>query len=202
MNSALPKSRLAELRKGLGLTQEKFAEEIGVNKNTVSSVETSSRLLNIETAIEIAKKYSVTLDWLYGLKDASKENDVLDSFSFFFGMGKRTIAVADKTTSCENTFLTIHLSSVVRDYLLKKDEIEKTNEEKDLPPDAYKAWLESVKNKYLKEIKENGAGKKVEFVLIENDENFGLDVAYARTRRQLPDLDARIALDKLNFNNA
>lgn len=202
MNSALPKSRLAELRKGLGLTQEKFAEAIGVNKNTVSSVETSSRLLNIETGIEIAKKYGVTLDWLYGLKDAAKENDVLDSFSSFFGVGKRTIAVADKTTSCENIFLTVHLSNVVRDYLLKKNEIEKTKEEKDLPTDAYKAWLESVKSIYMKEIEENGAGEPVEFVLIENDENFGLDVAYARARRQLPDLSAQIALDKLNFDNA
>jgi hypothetical protein len=91
---------------------------------------------------------------------------------------------------------------VVRDYLLKKNEIEKINKEKSLPKEAYNAWLESVRADYLREIEEKGMGASVELILIENDENFGLDVAYARARRKLPDLAAKIHFDKQNFDNA
>lgn len=199
MNEISPKCRLLELRKMLGLTQEQFADQVGISKNTVSNVENSKNPLSIETAFIIAKKFNVSLDWLYRLNDEDRNKNILDSFSSFFGMGQLTIPVEDKTASYENTFLTVHLSHVVIDYLLKKNEIEKINKETGLPIEAYKAWLESVKTKYLKEIEENGAGEKVEFVLIENDEKFGSDVAYARARRQLPDLATKIALDKQNF---
>lgn len=201
MNELSPKCRLLELRKMLGLTQEQFANQVGINKNTISNVENSKNSLSIETAFIITKRFNLSLDWLYGLEGATKENNILDSFCSFFDIGECTIAIEDKTTFCENAFLTLHLSPVVRDYLLKRNEIEKINKEKDLPIEAYKAWLERVKTNYLKEIEENGAGKPIEFVLVENDENFGLDVAYAKMRRQLPDLAAKIALDKLNFDN-
>ncbi|TVX97333.1 helix-turn-helix transcriptional regulator [Cohnella terricola] len=200
MNSTLPKSRLAELRKEFGLTQEKIAEELGINKNTVSSVETSRRFLTIDKGIEIAQKYGVTLDWLYGLKDAAKDDNVLDNFRSFFSLGKLTIPIETRSVLSETSFLTMHLSNVVRDYLLEMKEIERINEEKDLPEPAYKAWSESVKAKYLKELEEKGAGETAEFVLIMNDEHFGSDVAYCIARRQLPELSARVAMDKMNFD--
>ena len=201
MSTALPKSRLAELRKKLGFTQEKFAEEFGVNKNTISSVETSRRFLTIDKGIEIAQEYGVTLDWLYGLADTDKKSDVLDSFSSFFRIGQLTIPVENATVHSETSFLTMQLSNVVRAYLLEMNEIERINEEKGLPEPAYKAWRESVKAKYLEKLEEQGAGEAVEFVLIMNDEHFGSDVAYARARRELPELSARAALDKMNFDN-
>ena len=47
--------------------------------------------------------------------------------------------------------------------------------------------------------KENKLGEMVEFVLIENDENFGNKVAYVEARCQAGDYAAKAALDELNF---
>lgn len=196
----LPKCRLLELRKKHNLTQDQLANAVKISATTVSNIESAKNLMSIDIALIIAKEYKVSLDWLYGLSDDASPY-VLDSFSSFFDIGQAYIPVENKTVSSEFPFLTVHLSSSVRDYLLEKNDIEKINKERDLPEPAYKAWLESIRTKYLKELQENGEGETVEYVLIENDENWGSDVAYARARRQLPDLAARIALDKMNFDN-
>lgn len=196
----LPKCRLLELRKKHNLTQDQLANAVKISATTVSNIESAKNIMSIDIALIIAERYKVSLDWLYGLSDDASP-DVLDSFSSFFSIGQAYIPVENKTVSNKFPFLTIHLSSAVRDYLLEKNDIEKINKEKDLPEPAYKAWLESIRTKYLKELQENGEVKPVEYVLIENDENLGADVVYTIARRQLPDLAARIALDKMNFDN-
>lgn len=195
--SEAQKSRLFELRHKLGLTQEQFSNEVGISKTTISNNENSSNPLRIDIALVIAEKYNVSLDWLYGLKENESTN-VLDSFRSFFSLGEREIFIADKTIPSE-TFLTIRLSEAVKDYFLAINEIEKTKKEKDLPEAAYIAWVESVKATYIKKIEENQTGEMVEFVLIQNTENFGIDVAYAQARRELPDLAAKKHLDELNY---
>lgn len=201
MDTNFPSSRLAELRKKHKLTQEKMAEQLGVNKNTLSAVETSRRLLTIDKGIEIAKKFHVSLDWLYGLQDAEKKSDILDNFSSFFNFSKCTIPVEDKTPYGGISFLTMQLSNVVRDYLLEMNEIEKIYNEKNLPEPAYKAWRESVKTQYLERLERQEECEKIEFVLIENDKKLGANVAYGIARRQLPDISAQIEFDKLNSND-
>lgn len=196
-----PKARLFELRHKLGLTQEQFSNEVGISKTTISNNENSSTPLRIDIALAIAEKYKVSLDWLYGLKENESTN-VLDSFRSFFSLGKREIAVENKALRSENTFLTICLSQAAIDYFLTINEIEKTKIEKDLPEPAYIAWIESVKATYIKKVEENQAGEVKEFVLVENTDNFGVDIAYTQARRALPDLAAKIQLDKLNLDNA
>lgn len=196
-----PKARLFELRHKLGFTQEQFSNEVGISKTTISNNENSSNPLRIDIALVIAEKYNVSLDWLYGLKENESTN-VLDSFRSFFSLGECEIAVEDKTLRSENKFLTIRLSEAAKDYFLAINEIEKTKIEKDLPEPAYIAWVESVKATYIKKIEENQAGEMTEFVLIQNTENFGIDVVYAQARRALPDLAAKIQLDKLNLDKA
>lgn len=57
--------RVKELRIEEGLTQEKFADSIGVAPNTISRLERKEMSLSSEIALRIAEKYTVSLDWLF-----------------------------------------------------------------------------------------------------------------------------------------
>lgn len=58
------KDRIKQLRKTLGMTQQKFADAIGVKQNTVAQYE-MGRNEPIESVINlICKEYSVNPDWL------------------------------------------------------------------------------------------------------------------------------------------
>jgi transcriptional regulator with XRE-family HTH domain len=56
--------RLIELRRALGLTQEKFAERIRVSKGYMSSLEQSHRELNNRLVKLIVDTFGVNENWL------------------------------------------------------------------------------------------------------------------------------------------
>lgn len=53
---------LKELRIGLRLTQEEFAEEVGVSLSLINKVEQGKRSLSLKTARIIEQKFGITLD--------------------------------------------------------------------------------------------------------------------------------------------
>ena len=154
MSEEVAKCRLKELRNKLGVTQEEFANSIGISKTAISNIENGKNLMSIEVALAVAEKYPMSLDWFYKRTDNESSGN-LDDFLSVFKVGQRSVFIEGKNASYESTFLTVQLSSVTRDYLLKLNEIEKINKEKDLPKDAYNAWRESVKMEYQKALKEN-----------------------------------------------
>ncbi|MBM6899410.1 helix-turn-helix transcriptional regulator [Gemmiger formicilis] len=58
--------RVKELRTERHLTQEEFAESIGVATNTISRIERKEMSLSSEVALKIADEYKISLDWLFG----------------------------------------------------------------------------------------------------------------------------------------
>lgn len=62
--------RLKELRKQRGISQTQFAKQFGVAQNTVSNWENENRVIDSETAAEIANFFDVTVDYLLG-RDSS-----------------------------------------------------------------------------------------------------------------------------------
>ena len=57
--------RVRELRERLGMTQEKFAESIGISTNTISRIEREQISLTSDVALKIADTHDVSLDWLF-----------------------------------------------------------------------------------------------------------------------------------------
>ncbi|MCI8489027.1 MAG: helix-turn-helix transcriptional regulator [Lachnospiraceae bacterium] len=56
--------RIKQLRKTLGMTQQEFAEKIGVKRNTIAQYEIG-RNEPIESVINlICKQYNINIDWL------------------------------------------------------------------------------------------------------------------------------------------
>ena len=56
--------RLFALRTAAGMTQEKLAEMIGVESNSVHRYETAQRSMNLFTAAKIAQVFGVAIDTL------------------------------------------------------------------------------------------------------------------------------------------
>jgi len=61
--------RLKELREEYGYSQKKIAELLLIKQNTYSQYENGLRNLPIEYLIELSKIYSVSTDYILGLRD-------------------------------------------------------------------------------------------------------------------------------------
>ena len=55
---------IKKLRDLLGLTQQKFAERIGIKQNTVASAESNKRNLSRQALMSICREFGVRLEWL------------------------------------------------------------------------------------------------------------------------------------------
>lgn len=58
--------RIKELRKEMGLSQEKVAQELSMYVTTYRRYESGERELPMEVAVRIADYYGVSLDYLVG----------------------------------------------------------------------------------------------------------------------------------------
>lgn len=58
------KDRLKQLRKTLGLTQQAFADKLGVKRNTVGQWECGINPLTDQTIFSICREFDVNKDWL------------------------------------------------------------------------------------------------------------------------------------------
>ena len=56
--------QIKQLRKSLGMSQEKFAKEIGLTKNFISLVETGQRNLSTQSIKLICQLFNVDVEWL------------------------------------------------------------------------------------------------------------------------------------------
>ena len=60
MSEEVAKCRLKELRNKLGVTQEEFANSIGISKTAISNIENGKNLMSIEVALAVAEKYPMS----------------------------------------------------------------------------------------------------------------------------------------------
>lgn len=56
--------RIALVRKSLGLTQEKFAEQVGLSRNFMWMIESGTRVPSDRTISDICREFNVNKTWL------------------------------------------------------------------------------------------------------------------------------------------
>lgn len=56
--------RIALVRKSLGLTQEKFAEQVGLSRNFMWMIESGTRVPSDRTVSDICREFNVNETWL------------------------------------------------------------------------------------------------------------------------------------------
>lgn len=57
-------TRIKEVRKKLGLTQQKFAERIGMKQNSIALIESGKRNISSQAVLSICREFNVNPDWL------------------------------------------------------------------------------------------------------------------------------------------
>ena len=95
MSEEVAKCRLKELRNKLGVTQEEFANSIGISKTAISNIENGKNLMSIEVALAVAEKYPMSLDWFYKRTDNESSGN-LDDFLSVFKVGQRSVVIEEK----------------------------------------------------------------------------------------------------------
>lgn len=71
----LPK-RIRELRKNKGLSQIRLGEIMGVSQQTVAKWEAGRREPNLQTVVELARFFGVTVDYLSGNSDEPNPREI------------------------------------------------------------------------------------------------------------------------------
>ena len=64
-----PGERIRDLRKEAKLNQEEFAEAIGISRSTLGDIELDKRSISSTTALEIAKYFNVSVDFVLAKTD-------------------------------------------------------------------------------------------------------------------------------------
>lgn len=78
--------RVKELRKSLGLTQEKFGERVGVKKNTISQIESGVNGVTDQLRLSVCREFNVNEDWLRtGEGEMFVESDEDEEIARFLG---------------------------------------------------------------------------------------------------------------------
>ena len=112
--------------------------------------------INIERAIEIAKAFDVSLDFIYGLTDNMNEEEITipKAFESLFNpqlIHKEYIDIEGKIHNVDFLSLTANDILIQYFYSLKKCEEMKEN----ITEEEYKYRIEEIKDKYYEGIKQN-----------------------------------------------
>ena len=97
--------RIRNLRKYLGLTMEKFGEQLGVGKTAISNIENGNRNVTEQICKSICREFNVNEDWL---RNGNGE-------MFFIPKDETAMIVSDLLESTDNTFYNLILD-IVKTY--------------------------------------------------------------------------------------
>lgn len=67
MYSEIFPQRIKKARTNAGYSQEQIAEELEINRTSISKYETGSQEPSLETLAKLAQFYNVSIDWLLGV---------------------------------------------------------------------------------------------------------------------------------------
>lgn len=158
--------RIACLRKSKNLTQEQFAEEIGMSPATISSIEQGRNQVSAEVAIAIADRFGVSLDWIYG-----RTEDTNDEASTMLLYLKKIMGFHIDQNYTHPYFFVI--GKPFFDFFEGYVQATKLFNEGAIPEAAYNPWIDKLKDDFNKAMKENPDAK--EYGLIPKSELFRKD---------------------------
>ena len=96
--SKLIGDRIYSLRKKLGLSQEEFANRIGVSRQVVSKWEMNQVIPLTDKLKKISEEFNISYDEIFGDKDSIKRNNIIRYILIFLGI----IVVEEKNMVQQN----------------------------------------------------------------------------------------------------
>ena len=109
--------RIKKVRKALELTQQAFAENIGLKQNSIALIESGKRNISDQALLSICREFNVREEWLRegtGEMFKAAPNTVLDALAEEYGYSKRDYVVVEKFSNlsrCER--------DVILDFLVE-----------------------------------------------------------------------------------
>lgn len=93
------KERIKKIRKELDLTQQKFADKLGVKRNTIAMYEMGKTLPSKQTITSICREFNVNEEWLInGVGEMFKAapSDVLDQLAYKYHLSESDYVMVEK----------------------------------------------------------------------------------------------------------
>ena len=91
-------TRIKFLRKNSGLTQEKFAERIGLKQNSIALIESGKRNISDQAILSICREFGVNEHWLRtgeGEMFEQTRETVLDRLAAEYSLDKEQVSVIE-----------------------------------------------------------------------------------------------------------
>lgn len=63
------KNAISQLRKQHKITQEEFANEVGVTRQTITSIETGKYIASLPLAFKIAKFFDMSIEEIFSIEE-------------------------------------------------------------------------------------------------------------------------------------
>lgn len=89
---------IKKIREELGLTQQKFAERIGITQSAIAGAESGKRALSRQALLAISREFGVRLEWLEtgeGEKYAQRDTTILAKLSAAYNLSPKSRALIE-----------------------------------------------------------------------------------------------------------
>ena len=76
--------RIKQIRRELGLTQQEFAERIGLKQNSIALIESGKRNISDQAVLSICREYGINEEWLrtgWGDKKTNNSDSELEALT-------------------------------------------------------------------------------------------------------------------------
>lgn len=154
MGLELFSTRIKELRNKLGITQKDFADAVHITTATLSSYENDIKKPSLAVIVDIAERYTVSIDWLCGLSDKMDPGDKLRTYSDIIELIiKISRAITTHVISDEvNPVLYAHgigfEDSRLGEFFKEWEKMKSLHDQNIIDNDVYSLWIEKTYAKY------------------------------------------------------
>lgn len=94
--------RIKKVRKALDLTQQSFAERIGLKQNSIALIESGKRNISDQAVLSICREFDVREEWLRtgnGEMFKPKPSDILDQLAYKYKISNADYVIIEKFLS-------------------------------------------------------------------------------------------------------
>lgn len=148
-------SRIKTVRESLGMSQEAFASELGLKRNSISLIENGKRNPSERTLNDISKKFDININWLkdgLGEKDLEPSSFSLDEYAKQKGLSDLEFDIIKGYMELDKD-LRKGLMSHFKSIFNKHQYVE--IEDKTSPTDPTEKSVEQLEEEYKKMYSEN-----------------------------------------------
>lgn len=151
--------RIKSVRNRFNLTQQKFADEIDVSLDTIKAIELNEDKLSLDVALRIARRFNVSLDYLFNITNFMNEEEIMIDKAFQSIFKVSLIHKEDYIDIDGKIYSTDILSLIADDYLIQflyeSKRLEEKKNKNEISSDEYDFKIEYLKDKYYQAVKSN-----------------------------------------------